>query len=410
MNKLRCGLLGCPLGHSYSPAIHARLGDYEYRLFEIPPEGLDAFLRKKDFDGLNVTIPYKKAVLPYCAELTETAARIGSVNTLVRRPDGTLLGHNTDYDGFLWLLCEAGIDAAGKKAAVLGTGGASVMVQTALRELGVSELTVVSRRGEDNYVNLYERHADAQLLVNATPVGMYPNTGASPVELDRLPALEAVVDLVYNPARTRLLLDAERRGLRHVNGLGMLVAQAGAAAGLFTGAAVDGGAVERIRAELSRETENLLLIGMPGCGKSTVGAALAARTGRRFVDLDALIAERAGQEIPAIFAAESEEGFRRREHELLCDTAKQSGLVIAAGGGVVTRLENLDPMRANSRVVWLLRDIGKLPTAGRPLSLKCPVEELWREREGLYRAAADLIVDNNGTVEDTVAAILESEK
>lgn len=407
MKTGKCGLIGYPLGHSFSPAIHARLADYEYRLYELGAEEVKPFLREKDFDGLNVTIPYKKTVIPFCDELTGAARRIGSVNTIVRRPDGTLLGHNTDYDGLVWLLKSAGVQVAGKKALVLGTGGASLTVQTALRDLGVETLAVISRGGEENYVNLYERHADAQLLVNATPVGMYPKVGVSPVELERLPALEAVFDVVYNPAKTQLLLDAERRGLRCANGLGMLVAQAKAASERFTGTAIDNGAVERIRADIERDTKNLLLIGMPGCGKSTVGAALAERLGRRLVDLDALVVERAGRSIPDIFAAEGEEGFRRREHEVLCDTAKESGLVIAAGGGVVTRPENLDPMRQNSRIIWLRRELNRLPVEGRPLSQANPLEELYRRREPLYRAAADLTVNNDGSVEETVRQILD---
>lgn len=408
MKKLRCGLIGYPLGHSFSPAIHAQLGEYEYRLYELTEEELVPFLRKKDFDGLNVTIPYKKAVIPCCDELTPAAARIGSVNTLLCRPDGTLLGHNTDYDGFCWLVRSTGYDVAGKKAVVLGTGGASLTVQTALRDLGVRELIVISRNGEENYVNLYELHADAQLLVNATPVGMYPKTGVSPVALDRLPSLEAVLDVIYNPSRTQLLLDAERRGLIAANGLGMLVAQAGAASERFTGVPFEDAAVERIRAGIERDTKNLLLIGMPGCGKSTVGRALAERLGRHFVDLDAQVVERAGCPIPAIFAAEGEEGFRRLEHEVLCETAKESGLVIAAGGGIVTRQENLDHMRQNSRVIWLRRDLDKLPTEGRPLSQANPPEKLYQQREPLYRAAADLSADNNGTVDTTLAQILSA--
>ena len=408
MKTLRCGLVGYPLGHSFSPAIHAQLGDYEYRLYELTEEELGPFLQKKDFDGLNVTIPYKKTVIPYCDELTPAAARIGSVNTILRRADGSLLGHNTDYDGFCHLVKSSGYDAAGKRAVVLGTGGASLTVQTALCDLGVSELTVVSRRGNNNYVNLYERHADAQLLVNATPVGMYPKVGVSPVRLERLPALEAVFDVVYNPARTQLLLDAGRRGLIAANGLGMLVAQAKAASERFTGRTIDDAAVERIRAGIERDTKNLLLIGMPGCGKSTLGRALAARLGRRLVDLDEEIAARAGCSIPAIFAAEGEEGFRRLEHEVLCETAKENGLVIAAGGGVVTRPENIDPLRQNSLVIWLRRDLDKLPTEGRPLSQTNPLENLYRQREPLYRAAADLSADNNGTPEETLAQILRA--
>lgn len=230
----RCGLIGEKLGHSFSPAIHGKLADYEYKLYELSPEQVGPFLEKKEYDGLNVTIPYKKTVIPYCDELTEAAKSIGSVNTIVKRPDGTLLGHNTDYDGFMWLLKNAGADVKGKKAVVLGTGGASVTVQATLRDLGAAQVVVVSRSGEDNYENI-SRHSDAKIVVNATPVGMYPKTGVSPVDLDVFTALEGVFDVVYNPARTQLLLEAEKRGIPCANGLGMLVAQAKAACERFTG-------------------------------------------------------------------------------------------------------------------------------------------------------------------------------
>ena len=406
-DKKRCGLIGEKLGHSFSPAIHGKLADYEYKLYELSPEQVGPFLEKKEYDGLNVTIPYKKTVIPYCDELTEAAKSIGSVNTIVKRPDGTLLGHNTDYDGFLWLLKNAGAKVEGKKAVVLGTGGASVTVQAALRDLGAAQVVVVSRSGGDNYENI-ARHADAKILVNATPVGMYPKTGVSPVDLDVFTALEGVFDVIYNPAKTRLLLEAEKRGIPCANGLGMLVAQAKAAAERFTGKLIDDEKVYTIRAELQRSTRNILLIGMPGSGKSTVGAALAEKLGKRLVDADALIVEKAGCTIPEIFEKDGEEGFRRIEHEVLCEISKESGLVIATGGGVVTRPENMDPMRQNSLIVWLLRDLNKLPRDGRPLSQKNPLAEMFKVREPLYRAAADCIADNNGSLEDTVNQILEA--
>lgn len=405
--KKRCGLIGERLGHSFSPAIHGKLSDYEYKLYELSPEQVGPFLEAKAYDGLNVTIPYKKTVIPYCDELTDAARSIGSVNTIVKRPDGTLLGHNTDYDGFLWLLKNAGAKVEGKKAVVLGTGGASVTVQAALRDLGAAQVVVVSRSGGDNYENI-ARHADAKILVNATPVGMYPKTGVSPVDLDVFTALEGVFDVIYNPAKTRLLLEAEKRGIPCANGLGMLVAQAKAAAERFTGKLIDDEKVYTIRAELQRSTRNILLIGMPGSGKSTVGAALAEKLGRKLVDADALIVEKAGCTIPEIFEKDGEEGFRRIEHEVLCEISKESGLVIATGGGVVTRPENMDPMRQNSLIVWLLRDLNKLPRDGRPLSQKNPLAEMFKVREPLYRAAADCIADNNGSLEDTVNQILEA--
>ena len=405
--KKRCGLIGEKLGHSFSPAIHGKLADYEYKLYELSPEQLGPFLEKKEYDGLNVTIPYKKTVIPYCDELTEAARSIGSVNTIVKRPDGTLLGHNTDYDGFMWLLKNAGAQVKGKKAVVLGTGGASVTVQAALRTLGASPVIVVSRSGEDNYENI-SRHADAKILVNATPVGMYPKTGVSPVDLDTFTALEGVFDVVYNPAKTQLLLEAEKRGIPCANGLGMLVAQAKAACERFTGKPIDDEKVYTIKAEMERNTRNLMLIGMPGSGKSTVGAALAESLGRKLVDVDERIVELAGCSIPEIFEKEGEEGFRRIEHQALCQVSKESGLVIATGGGVVTRPENMDPMRQNSLIVWLLRDTALLPRDGRPLSQTNSLTEMFKVREPLYRAAADCVADNNGSLEDTVKQILEA--
>ena len=406
-DKKRCGLIGEKLGHSFSPAIHGKLADYEYKLYELSPGQLGPFLEKKEFDGLNVTIPYKKTVIPYCDELTEAAKSIGSVNTIVKRADGTLLGHNTDYDGIMWLLKNAGAQVQGKKAVVLGTGGASLTVQAALRNLGAAQVVVISRSGEDNYENI-ARHSDAKILINATPVGMYPKTGVSPVDLDVFTALEGVFDVVYNPAKTQLLLEAEKRGIPCANGLGMLVAQAKAACERFTGQPIDDEKVYTIKAEMERNTRNVMLIGMPGSGKSTVGAALAESLGRRLVDVDERIVEMAGCSIPEIFAKDGEEGFRQIEHQALCEVSKESGLVIATGGGVVTRPENLDPMRQNSLIVWLLRDTALLPKDGRPLSQANSLTEMFKVREPLYRAAADCIADNNGSLEDTVKQILEA--
>lgn len=406
-DKKRCGLIGEKLGHSFSPAIHGKLADYEYRLYELSPGQLGPFLEKKEFDGLNVTIPYKKTVIPYCDELTEAAKSIGSVNTIVKRADGTLLGHNTDYDGIMWLLKNAGAQVKGKKAVVLGTGGASLTVQAALRNLGAAQVVVISRSGEENYENI-ARHSDAKILINATPVGMYPKTGVSPVDLDVFTALEGVFDVVYNPAKTQLLLEAEKRGIPCANGLGMLVAQAKAACERFTGQPVADEKVYTIKAEMERTTRNVMLIGMPGSGKSTVGAALAESLGRRLVDVDERIVEMAGCSIPEIFAKDGEEGFRQIEHQALCEVSKESGLVIATGGGVVTRPKNLDPMRQNSLIVWLLRDTALLPKDGRPLSQANSLTEMFKVREPLYRAAADCIADNNGSLEDTVKQILEA--
>ena len=400
----RYGLLGRTLGHSFSPRIHQLLGGYDYRLFEKEPEELEAFLTAGDFAGLNVTIPYKRSVIPFCQELTDQARRIGSVNTIVRRPDGTLLGHNTDYEGFLYMVRSAGVGPAGKKALVLGSGGASLTVRTALADLGAAEVVVISRTGPDNYQNL-DRHRDARLIVNATPVGMYPDTESCLLDLDQFPACEAVLDLIYNPARTQLLLEGEKRGMVVANGLGMLVAQARGSAQLFLGRDIPDGRVAEITRRLEGETRNILLIGMPGCGKSTVGRALARTLGRPLADLDEEIAARAGMSIPEIFAGQGEEAFRRLEHQVLLDAARKSGTVIACGGGIVTRPENLDPMRRNSAVVFLRRDLKLLPSAGRPLSQRDGPEKLYRQRKPLYEKTADFAVDNI-TVEGAVTEII----
>ena len=399
------GLLGEHLGHSFSPAIHRQLGSYDYQLVELSPDQVGPFLQEGNFRGLNVTIPYKKTVMAYCRELSPAAERIGSVNTIVRRPDGTLYGDNTDYDGFRYLLQSAGAQVRGKKVLVLGSGGASLTVRAVLADLGAGDVVTISRRGPDNYGNL-DRHRDAEYIVNATPVGMYPDTGISPVNLDQFPRCKGVFDLIYNPAKTQFLLDGERRGMLWANGLGMLVAQARAAAERFLDAPIPEGRVAEITANMEKETHNLLLIGMPGCGKTTIGRELARRLNRPLEDVDRRIAATAGRPIPEIFAQEGEEGFRIREHLALCTVSKESGRVIACGGGIVTRKENWDPMRQNSTVIYLRRDLSLLPTSGRPMSQANPVEKLYRQRAPLYEQLADLTVENRGTPAETANEII----
>ena len=401
------GLLGERLGHSYSPAIHAALADYDYRLYEVPREELDAFLTRREFDGLNVTIPYKKAVIPYCAALSPIAAELGSVNVLLRRPDGTLLGDNTDAYGFAGLVRRSGIDPADRKALVLGSGGASATVCAVLRQLGAADVAVISRSGPDNYENL-DRHADAELIVNATPVGMFPGNGASPVDLERFPRCAGVLDVVYNPARTALLLQAEARGIPCAGGLYMLAAQGKRAAELFLDKAIDDAETDRVCAMLSREMENIILIGMPGCGKTTVAAALGEALGRPVLDSDEAVERAAGRSIPEIFAEGGEAAFRALETAALAELGKRSGVILATGGGCVTRRENYPLLHQNGRIFWLRRNIEKLPTAGRPISQSRDLADLSREREALYRAFADRSIDNNGAVESTAAQILEA--
>lgn len=406
---LKCGLLGRKLGHSYSPAIHGMLSDYSYELFEREPEQLEDFLLHGDWNGINVTIPYKKSVLPYCRELSPLAKEIGSVNTIVRRPDGSLFGDNTDAYGFESLVKKSGIDVRGKKALVLGSGGASVTVVAVLKRLGVGSVTVISRSGEDNYDNI-QKHADAKIIVNTTPVGMFPNNGQSAVDLGTFPACEGVLDVVYNPARTALLLQAEQRGIPHAGGLYMLVAQAKRSSEIFTGSSIPDSEIERIEKVLSAQMQNIILIGMPSSGKSTIAAALGEKLGRPVYEADALIEEEAGMDIPAIFASHGEDYFRQLETQVLRKLGAMSGAIISTGGGCVTREENYEPLHQNGRMVWLLRDTDKLDKTGRPVSLRSDLNELYARREPMYARFADAKADNNGTVEETLEQIMEALK
>ncbi len=400
---MKCGLLGRKLGHSYSPVIHGLLADYEYRLYEKEPEELEAFIRAGAWDGLNVTMPYKKDVIPFCDALTPLARELGSVNTLVRLANGKILGDNTDAWGFDQLLGKVGVSCQGKKALVLGSGGASVTVQAVLKLAGAS-VVVISRSGENTYENL-ERHADAAILVNTTPVGMYPNTGISPVDLDRLPNLEAVLDVVYNPARTQLILDAEARGIPCESGLYMLVGQAIRASELWTGAEIPVKKQNQVWKQVGDSMKNVILIGMPGCGKSTAGKYLAKELGRKLVDADAEIVRRIG-DIPAYFASHGEGAFRQVETEVLAELGKQSGLVIATGGGCVTRPENYPLLHQNGTIIWIRRDLAELPTDGRPVSQRDGVSAIYEARKPLYEQFADAVVDNSGTIGETITEIL----
>lgn len=400
------GLLGEKLGHSFSPQIHKQLGDYEYRLFEVKPEDLADFLHSGTFSGLNVTIPYKKTVLPYLAEISEQAKAIGSVNTITVLPDGTLRGDNTDYDGFLYLVQKSGVPVRGKKALVLGTGGASLPVKKVLSDLGAREIISVSRSGENNYQNI-NRHFDADLIVNTTPVGMYPNNLQTPLPLTGFAHLAGVLDIVYNPQNTKLILDAERRNIPAFSGLPMLVAQAKRAAELFLHTEIDDRKNDEIYEILSRQMKNIVLVGMPGCGKSTVGKALASRLSRPFFDADEEIVKRAGKTIPEIFKTDGETGFRCLETEVLSDLCRQSGAVIATGGGAVTVPENHDILRQNSLVVFINRDVAVLPTNGRPLSQQNDLGAMFAKRLPMYRAVCDFEVDGNGDIKTVTDRIEE---
>lgn len=405
---MRCGLLGKKLGHSYSPQIHSYLGSYDYMLFEKQPEELASFLRSDSFSGLNVTIPYKKDVIPYLDSLTDRASALGAVNTIVRQQDGTLIGHNTDYFGFQSLLQRSGLNVAGKKVLVLGSGGASATAVSVLNE-EATEVIVISRSGSNNYGNL-SQHADASVIVNTTPVGMYPDVGIPPLDLSLFPNLEGVLDIVYNPARTQLLLDAEKRGLVAENGLWMLVAQAKESAEWFLGKKIPDDKIQQIHSVLQKQMENIILIGMPGCGKSTIGQILADRLHKKFIDADIEIERLSGITIPEIFARSGEQGFRMLETDVLSKIAKESGYVIATGGGCVTKAENYALLHQNGRIFWLQRDLERLATDGRPLSQAGRLMEMYQIRKPMYEAFADYVVDNNGSLNNSLSAILALEE
>lgn len=401
---MQCGLLGQTLSHSYSPQIHKKLGSYDYRLFEVAPEALKDFLSSDSFQGINVTIPYKKSVIPYCSALSDRAKALGAVNTIVRRQDGSLIGHNTDYYGFSAMLKRSGLNVNGSKVLVLGSGGASATVVAVLAELGATPI-VISRSGENNYDNLH-MHLDATVIVNATPVGMYPNTDKSPIDLQQFPNLDGVLDLIYNPARTALLQQAEDMGLVTENGLWMLVAQAKESAEWFTGTAINDCIIGDIHKELRTQMENIALIGMPGSGKSTIGRALAKKLGKTFVDADEEIVKEAGILIPEIFATQGESGFRKIETQVLARLGKQSGLVIATGGGCVTIPKNYSHLHQNSTIIWLQRDVDKLPTEGRPLSQTNKLTDMYAIRKPLYEQFSDITISNENSIDEVVNQII----
>ena len=397
------GLIGAKLGHSYSVPIHAQLGNYDYRLYERTEEEFIRLLQSRAFKGLNVTIPYKQLALRLCDELSEVAREVGSVNTLIVRPDGSLYGHNTDIGGFIAMVRHAGIDLSGKKAAVLGSGGTSLTARAACRRLGAREIIVVSRKGPVDYAALSREHADVEVIINTTPVGMYPDNGARAVDLDRFDRLSGVLDVVYNPDKTALILDAEARNIPCSGGLYMLVGQAREAAELFTGRSIDPSETDRIYAALRGDMLNVILTGMPGSGKTTLGRALAGRMNRRFVDCDGEIERRAGMTIPEIFAQSGEDAFRNLESRVIADVCRERGAVIATGGGAVLRPENRRAMRQNGKLLLVQRHLDHLARDGRPLSSsRAALDDMWRQREPLYRGCADIIIDNNGALDQAL--------
>ena len=405
-SHMKCGLLGEKLGHSFSPMIHENLADYSYELIELEEGQVGDFVRSGKLDAFNVTIPYKKTVMPFLDVISAEAQAIGAVNTVVRGADGKLYGYNTDYFGFSHMLDISGIQVKGKKAMVFGTGGASATVCAVLRDRGVRELVIIAI--EDNTPENLARHKDTEIIVNATPVGMYPKNGASPVDLSLFPSCQGVLDVIYNPSRTKLLLDAEGRGIPAVNGLPMLVAQAAKAFEFFTGDKAENGICERITKKIENDTKNIILIGMPGCGKSTVGKLVAQRLGRKFFDADEVF-EKTYEVSPAeVIRAEGEETFRQMEHRIAEELGKLSGNVFACGGGVVTRDMNYNALHQNGTVIFLERALDKLATKGRPLSQKNGVEALYNARIDAYIRFSDLRIKSTEIPHKTAELIIQA--
>ena len=385
-------LIGKSLAHSYSAEIHRAFGRYDYALQNLPPEAVGDFLKHGEWEGLNVTIPYKQTVLPFLDEISEEAKSIGSVNTIVRSGD-RLVGHNTDYLGFFAMAYRAGILFGGRKVVILGSGGTCLTASAVARDCGAREIVVISRTGETTYDTL-PRHYDAEILINTTPVGMYPSNGASAISLTPFQRLVGVIDVIYNPLETPILREARLRGIASTGGLYMLVAQAAVAAGHFCGDKPEKAEIDAVYKSILQQKANIVLLGMPGVGKSTVARALAAKTGREILDTDQMIETRAGMAIPEIFKTVGEAKFRDLECEAIAEAGKQSGKIIATGGGAVLREENLNPLTQNGRLYFLLRPLDTLARDNRPLSQNADLAQMYQTRLPLYLKFSDATVEN----------------
>lgn len=432
---LKFGLVGGHLEHSLSPKMHKKISEnlgieYEYGLYEVEAWDLEKFMDETDLDAFNVTIPHKKEIMKFCSVISDQAQRIGAVNTVVREADGWH-GYNTDYAGFKYIVDKSGYDVKGKHAVVLGNGGASATAQTVLRDMGAFEvaqmthadldwLEELSKQGRHMEIAGLDSVAGAQLIVNTTPVGMYPHAGQYPMDLSNVWRVDAVIDVIYNPARTRLMMDAEERDKITMGGMGMLVVQAIESLKICFGktdkAELDIAAISKqldamrdtLILKLTKEQENIVLIGMPGSGKSTVGRLVAEATGKEFIDTDEEIERREGRTIPEIFKSEGEEGFRRMEKALLAEIGQRSGQVIATGGGCVTIEENYRNLHQNGRIVWLQRRLEDLETTGRPISESRPLEEIYEERRAQYEEFADFAIDGDKGEEMSFRNVMEA--
>ena len=410
-DKLTYGCIGEHLPHSFSREIHEQIGGYAYELKELTPEELPAFMTARAFRGINVTIPYKQAVIPFLDEIDDTARAIGAVNTVVNR-NGKLYGYNTDLDGLTRLIRRAGLDLTGKKVLIPGTGGTSRTASFAAEKLGAREILRVSRTGKEGsltYEDALRNHTDAEIILNTTPCGMFPEPDAQPLPLEPFSRLQGVADVIYNPLRSRLVLDARSRGIPAEGGLYMLVAQAVRASEHFLDTSYPDNLADRIYDRVLRKKENIVLIGMPGSGKSVIGRILAEKTGNLLADTDDLIVRKAGKSIPDIFREDGESVFRDLESAVIRELSKQGGQIISTGGGAVLRPENVTVLRQNGRLFWLNRSPEDLvPTEDRPLAdTQAKMKQLYLEREPVYRAAADEIIPVTGTPQQTAGRILD---
>lgn len=406
MEEKKFGLIGRTLKHSYSKIIHKYLGDYAYDLYEMESDALESFVKGKSVSGYNVTIPYKTEIIPYLDKVEGVAEEIGAINTVVNR-DGKLIGYNTDFDGMAFMLKKGGISLKDKTVLVLGSGGTSKTANVVAKHLGAKKVFTVSRTGEVNYKNCYD--INAEVIINTTPVGMFPNNYEKPIDLKRFSNLEGVADVVYNPSLTALTNEARELGIKYVNGLYMLVAQAKFAAEKFLDKKIDDGVIDDIFNKLLAGKQNIVLIGMPGSGKSTVGKIIAERLCLEFIDTDYEIVKREGRDIPTIFREDGEEYFRKVEAEVLKEVGKLTGKVIATGGGIVKNIANRYPLRSNGKIFYLKRSVEKLVTDGRPLSKDLEtVKKLYAERKEMYEAFADKTIDNDGDIKETVKGVLEN--
>ncbi|MEG0169344.1 shikimate kinase [Anaerorhabdus sp.] len=414
---MRRGVIGYPMGHSYSKPIHEQLGGYEFEIIELHPDKFDAFLKAKEFDSVNVTIPYKQQIIPYLDELDDKAKRIGAVNTVVN-DSGKLKGYNTDYYGFWWMLDDHQIEIKNKKVVILGNGGATKALKVVIQDMGAKQLLIVSRTKTDEtitYDELFEKHQDVEVLINATPVGMSPKHDDCPIDLERLEKLESVVDIVYNPLKTKLILQAEKLGCKTVCGLEMLVAQAKQAVEIFTNKQLSDEDIKKVTFDIISKKENLVFIGMPSSGKTTIAKILSEQLELPFIDLDEEIVKKAGKSIKQIFEESGEEIFRDIESECVEDHCMDEGTIISCGGGVIKRNKNIEHLKKKGYLIWIDRDLAYLKSDdNRPL---CKDDEtmkrLYSERYSLYKDAADIRIENNNTELEVLEKIknhLESRK